>query len=83
MFVKMANECAKAEGASSTDVDDLCKHIPAAGRPGKCLRACLAENIGMVRQFNMLSLFFFLKQRKSSVDFHFILTEDKRQPCGY
>lgn len=31
MFLKMANECAKREGASSTDVDELVAHKPASG----------------------------------------------------
>lgn len=48
MFLKMANECAKKEGATSADVDELAAHKPASGKGGKCIRACIAENVGIV-----------------------------------
>ncbi|XP_055300742.1 general odorant-binding protein 28a-like [Sitodiplosis mosellana] len=49
LFVKMANECAAKEGASSADVDELVVHKPASSKGGKCIRACMAENIGMIK----------------------------------
>lgn len=51
MFVKIANECATKEGASSADVDELAAHKPASNQAGKCVRACLAESVGMVCYF--------------------------------
>lgn len=48
MFLQMANECAKKEGASADDVAELADHKAASGRGGKCIRACLAETTGIV-----------------------------------
>lgn len=48
MFLKMANECAAKEGASAADVDEYAAHKPASTKAGKCLRACCAENVGIV-----------------------------------
>ncbi|XP_031638737.1 general odorant-binding protein 28a-like [Contarinia nasturtii] len=49
MFLKMANECAKKEGATSADVDELAAHKAASGKGGKCIRACIAENVGIMK----------------------------------
>lgn len=44
----MANECATKEGGTPADVAELLEHKPSSGRGGKCIRACLAETIGIV-----------------------------------
>lgn len=59
MFLKLANECAAKEGASSVDVDEMATHKPASSKAGKCLRACLSETVGMVRCRLILFRFYF------------------------
>ncbi|XP_031638803.1 uncharacterized protein LOC116350935 [Contarinia nasturtii] len=49
MFVKVAKECAEEEGASAVDVDELVAHKSASEKGGKCIRACLAETVGMIK----------------------------------
>lgn len=48
MFLKLANECGTKENASIADVDELAAHKPASSQAGKCVRACLAETVGIV-----------------------------------
>lgn len=44
----MVNGCAKKEGGSSDDVNDiLAKKLPST-RGGKCTQACLGETVGIV-----------------------------------
>lgn len=57
----MAKECATKEGGSQTDVEELIAKKPASSKAGKCVRACLAETIGMVCSFDMV-LYRYLKK---------------------
>lgn len=81
LFTKMANECTTKEGGSQTDVDEMIAKKPASSKAGKCVRACVAETIGMVRSFDLV-LYKYLKN-KMKCFFFSILTEGKGQPCGY
>lgn len=48
MFLKIAKECTAKEGATQQDLDDLIARKSAPGKGGKCIKACLAETVGMV-----------------------------------
>lgn len=50
----MANECAAKEGATQEEVNELLQDKPATVKGVKCVRACLAETIGMVRIANVI-----------------------------
>lgn len=54
MFLKLANECAEKEGATEEEVNELLQDKPASAKGGKCVRACLAETIGMVWIINVI-----------------------------
>lgn len=60
MYVKLATECAKKEGASKSDIDGLAAHKPASTKEGKCLGACIFESVGMVG-LKLIMCFFKLK----------------------
>ncbi|XP_055304108.1 general odorant-binding protein 28a-like [Sitodiplosis mosellana] len=49
MFYKVANECATKEGGSSADVDEIAAHKPASTKGGKCVRACIFEAVGIMK----------------------------------
>lgn len=49
MFLKLANECASKEGASAADVEEYAAHKPASSTVGKCLRACVGETVGIMK----------------------------------
>lgn len=80
MFLKLANECATKEGASSADVDEMATHKPASSKAGKCLRACVAETVGMVRSIDIL---FRCYEFTCGNEFRFVSTEVQGQPRRY
>lgn len=48
MFLKIAKECMAKEGATQTDLDELIDRKSTTGKGGNCIKACLAETVGMV-----------------------------------
>lgn len=56
MFMQMAKECASKEGASQADVDEMAARKPASSKGGKCIRACISENVGIVCSFSLFVL---------------------------
>lgn len=52
MFHKLTNECAKKEGATSADVDEIIAHKSPSAQGGRCIQACLGEMTGIVRNCN-------------------------------
>lgn len=76
MFVKIANECTAKEGATQADLDELIEHKRTVGKGAKCIKACLAETVGMVCVDNVQ-----LEIHLTIVLILFI--PDEEQSCGY
>lgn len=49
MFVKIVNDCASKEGATSADIEEIIAHKSPSNRGGKCIQSCLGETTGIVR----------------------------------
>nr|UZH23345.1 odorant binding protein 28a [Anastrepha ludens] len=47
-FVTRMEECREEVGATSSDIEELVKKLPASGKEGKCLRACLMKKYGVM-----------------------------------
>lgn len=45
---KLADDCKVTENASDEDVKELMEHETPTSTTGKCLHACIHENIGLV-----------------------------------
>lgn len=48
MMQVMGKSCQEKEGASDSDFSELIDHALPTTKPGKCLRACMMESIGLV-----------------------------------
>lgn len=48
MLLVMGKSCQEKEGASDADLKELIDHALPSTKPGKCLRACMMESIGLV-----------------------------------
>lgn len=49
MKMKSMRECAAKEGASDADQANTLAHQPIKTRAEKCLHACIAESLGLVK----------------------------------
>lgn len=47
-MTKMLHECAKKEGGSSDDVNNILAEKDPTTKGGKCTQACMGETIGIV-----------------------------------
>lgn len=48
LFTSAAEDCAKKEGATESDLGKVLAHEPASSYAQKCIRACLGEKFGLV-----------------------------------
>lgn len=46
----LINPCIEKEGASANDVNEAKVHSVPTTKAGKCLRACVLESVGVVRE---------------------------------
>ncbi|XP_054729476.1 general odorant-binding protein 28a-like [Anastrepha obliqua] len=47
-FMTRLGECRQEVGAAPSDIEELIKKLPAAGKEGKCLRACMMKKYGVM-----------------------------------